>query len=563
MKTSSNYLVKVLATGFVVLLLFAIVLFWCRFGAEERLVVGMPYDAMRVQISPSGLLPDAVEREPNVSELSVASGTFAHLSLTHFLGLPAYVTSVLPGGSRSDVVHYDSDADWAYFDRTRGQMVLRKTDSQTHRVVTFYAGPDGMSDAPDAEHGRFVEPMIARSWTAYIVYDRSRQRFFAIDWRASSVRVGPPYAEQVPAEPVSIGANWRRGGLDVGWRPPMVQVPRARDPGDTQPQHESRFTMQFGFGDPGGYLPVVGASGRIDLLDCQSLKLIPLRASLPAPRTLYGQDSSRPSRLLEYGVQLVGVGRDAEYLGMVAGSVSRQGMSMALGVFDKSGRQIKAATTVLESTSRAGRPHVVPSERVALFGVPWAPALTVFKYALESMHPPVLTLASFFTADDVEARASHRALFLMPNSFVALQRDQVRRSIFAQLPGALWTMVPAFLLAGLLAWRVARDAAVVGLAGNTRAGWFVATLAFGLPAYITYRLTRLQAALVTCTNCGLPRRPDMDRCHRCRSLWRVPELVPPAWRVLDGTLPSSEQPEESEKNSAEPEQKLDSPVESM
>jgi hypothetical protein len=25
----------------------------------------------------------------------------------------------------------------------------------------------------------------------------------------------------------------------------------------------------------------------------------------------------------------------------------------------------------------------------------------------------------------------------------------------------------------------------------------------------------------------------MDRCHRCNSTWRVPELIPPAWRVID------------------------------
>lgn len=27
----------------------------------------------------------------------------------------------------------------------------------------------------------------------------------------------------------------------------------------------------------------------------------------------------------------------------------------------------------------------------------------------------------------------------------------------------------------------------------------------------------------------------MDRCHRCKSEWLVPELTPPTWRVLDST----------------------------
>jgi len=35
----------------------------------------------------------------------------------------------------------------------------------------------------------------------------------------------------------------------------------------------------------------------------------------------------------------------------------------------------------------------------------------------------------------------------------------------------------------------------------------------------------------------------MDRCHRCKSEWLVPELTPPTWRVLDGTEQKAEQAE--------------------
>jgi uncharacterized paraquat-inducible protein A len=61
----------------------------------------------------------------------------------------------------------------------------------------------------------------------------------------------------------------------------------------------------------------------------------------------------------------------------------------------------------------------------------------------------------------------------------------------------------------------------------------IGTIAFGLTAYITYRLTQPKITLVTCTNCGKLRRPDMARCHRCGSKWHIPELTPPAWRVVD------------------------------
>jgi len=90
-------------------------------------------------------------------------------------------------------------------------------------------------------------------------------------------------------------------------------------------------------------------------------------------------------------------------------------------------------------------------------------------------------------------------------------------------------------LAIWLATRVSKDAVVVGLSENARAYWIIGTLAFGLTAYITYRLTRPKITLVTCPNCGKMRRPDMAKCHRCKSDWLVPELRPPVWRVLKGT----------------------------
>jgi len=82
--------------------------------------------------------------------------------------------------------------------------------------------------------------------------------------------------------------------------------------------------------------------------------------------------------------------------------------------------------------------------------------------------------------------------------------------------------------------RAGKDAAVVDLSQNTRRWWILGTIAFGLPAYITYKLPWPKVALVTCANCGRPRRPDTDICHRCGSKWDVPELTPPKWRVLNG-----------------------------
>jgi hypothetical protein len=89
------------------------------------------------------------------------------------------------------------------------------------------------------------------------------------------------------------------------------------------------------------------------------------------------------------------------------------------------------------------------------------------------------------------------------------------------------------MLGLLLAWAANRNAVLVGLSQRARFWWILATIAFGLSAYITYRLTRPKITLVTCVNCGKLRRPDMENCHRCGARWLVPELAPPLWRVIN------------------------------
>ena len=93
----------------------------------------------------------------------------------------------------------------------------------------------------------------------------------------------------------------------------------------------------------------------------------------------------------------------------------------------------------------------------------------------------------------------------------------------------------------------------MGLSKQERTLWTLGAFALGLPAYITYRLTRPKVTLVTCANCGKSRRPDMDKCHRCGSPWVVPELTPPAWRVLG-------EPEPAEENSLSREPRADMQV---
>jgi len=284
----------------------------------------------------------------------------------------------------------------------------------------------------------------------------------------------------------------------------------------------------------------------VDLLDPNTLEVVGSAGALPRPASFIGFGSCKPRDLLAYNVRLVDVLATKEelargepsrrYAGMIAATVSRQGTSMAVEVFDRDGRTVRSACrgtfpyAQYATRPRSDTPRVALAKDV-LSGVTRHPVDTGPKYLLESLHPPVLTLASFFTAYSFDAGATHRALFLMPNSFVALQRDG-QASLPLNTLWALLVMIPAMLLSSLMAWRVTRDAAIIGLSRRERRLWLVGTFLFGLPAYVTYRLMRPKCVLTLCGECGRGRRVDRDVCHHCGSGWDTPSLESPAWRVI-------------------------------
>ena len=538
--SSTSRSMTIISTGFMVLVLLTISLFWGRYLCDGLLVEKM---RGRVKIIPSGLLPMKIENDPNVIDHSYASAGVSrrpeynsivgHLfrpsgvlydllepfeaSHHHLerLGIIEYFQSI---GRGKRYTCYGHPLHLVHLDEVEGQLVYRRTDVNSwngrfawkwKKVKKLYVGPKGVSETANSALGRFGSLVIYfrprflyfNPATLCLVYDGKSRCFFAIDFENQTVQKGPELQDSA-IRPIDIGASAELNACRVDFDLPTKE-----------------YGSPIGKLTSSGYLPIVDESGRIDLLDPNTLELLGPAGYLPRPKSLCGWGSQKPKDILAYDVKLISIGpyqTKGEYLGMVVGSLSRQGTSMTLAVFDKEGNRVKTTHT-----------------KTTFFEVPWGPELAMTKYLFESLHPPVLTLASFFTAYSFEAGSTHRALFFMPNSFVALLRDR-EGSIFFTFLIALLIMLPAMLLSGFLSWLVVRDAIAVGFSSNSRRIWMLGTLAFGLTAYITYRLTRPKITLVTCQNCGKPRRPDMAKCHRCGSKWNIPELTPPAWRVLGG-----------------------------
>ena len=582
-----SYPVKVFATGFVVLALLSIPLFWFRFACETSLTVRMPYDAKRVFIRPSGLVPPEFENDPNVTSHSIVSARMRSKS-PRSLGIFDYFIARFPGGRRSNVYFFESYRNWMYFDKKTGRIVHLYAEKQTmpdkttlRKEVQLYIGPEGASETQDKTLGRFIDPIIDRSWIdriqresrELIIFDKNLRCFFKINFNQRAVIKGPKVGKNDRHhKPIQIGqlskTTFELSYLN--WSPPKFRVP------DEVPNKTGYSTAELKpiiptdyLCDAGPYLLVLDKSGRIDLLDKETLEFVTstpefpgVAGRLPGPETYFDSRSSvTPRELLNYEVwplalttcffenpeevrvtfgdpsylfKRLPVRVDRKYLGMFAASVSRDGTAMALTVFDENGKAIKSEYTRLPKYESSSTTYLRSSKAV-FFEAPWSPALTIGKFLAENLHPPILSVASYFTASAFEADAGHRALFSLPNSFIAMKAGDRGENFAERFMSALWLILPSIILAIWLACRVSKNAVVVGLSENARAYWIIGTLAFGLTAYITYRLTRPKITLVTCPNCGKMRRPDMPKCHRCKSDWHVPELIPPAWRVIDGT----------------------------
>jgi hypothetical protein len=586
MKSKIDYTVKVFATGFIVLLFSSLLLFWIREICESSLSVKKP-DEMGIRREPSGLVPEEFENDPNVNVHSRVSA-HAHINDPLWFGIIDSVEARVPGGRLSSAYFFGSENNCMYFDKKSGLIAYNYLDFQampdkrrTLKSVRVFVGPEGISQIKDNALGRFVEPIIDRGWIhrpykhtrELIVYDKKLRRFFKIDFIKRDVTKGPELVKKVVRhKPIRIGRLKKSRWLHSNWDPPKVKktseepnVPAYSYPaGGPKPIIPTEQARQSG-----PYLPVLDESGRIDLLDRQSLEFVKGfgfnsgGGRLLNPEELIGSRKyARAEDLLAYDVfplflttlfydgnqesEQVFFGEPSvpfdpgptrikrEYLGMFTASLSRSGTGLSLTIWNDEGREIIKPGAVTQE--RGPRTVAHRYKRTVYFKPSWESIFTVGKYLAEELHPPVLSLASFYTAYNFEAAAGHRALFLLPNSFIAMQGRSRHGNFAERFLSAVWWIFPSIIFSIWLSTRITKDAIVVGLSKDVGLYWIIGTLGFGLVAYITYRLTRPKITLVTCQNCGRMRRPDMDRCHRCKSEWLVPELAPPAWRVLEGAV---------------------------
>jgi hypothetical protein len=137
------------------------------------------------------------------------------------------------------------------------------------------------------------------------------------------------------------------GVLDLYWMPPVIKTPQKYEDvvfysrGAHLPIRETDSAYR-----PDRCVLVLDESGRIDLLDKETLEFAGTAGFLPSPRTLFPTNKrATPDDLLAYRVLPVAFKEGHKYRGLFAAAVSREGTALALAVFDEKGALISSDET--------------------------------------------------------------------------------------------------------------------------------------------------------------------------------------------------------------------------
>lgn len=407
----------------------------------------------------------------------------------------------------------------------------KEAQPKQKKPVNIYFGPNGSGEKPSSTLGRFRHPISAALMTreGIIVYERSQPYFYRIEVLEQKVTKGPKLPNKTTYLQLAC-LQKAPGIISLVWNQPYKVQEDSAEQTDTQqrriPIHvpiEMKTPWQSWYADD--FIPVLNEEGIIERLDVETLEITGTLGHLAAGT------ASRPSDFLAYDVKFVVAG--GEYQGLAVACLDRNMQKAAIASFDNQGAKLQDNDSQNKIRNSQQVNYSTMDIANTLKQYPMASLYKVTKFLLEALNPLAVNMVSCYTAGEWEAISSRQALFFLSDTYTGqtVLRDDNELTAGLHVIGF---SLPVCLYSLVLAWRVSKNAKQVGLSKNMQTFWIILVIFFGIPAYITYRLTRPEMVLVSCRNCGQMRRPDQELCHQCKSPWLVPELVPPAWQVREG-----------------------------
>ena len=119
------------------LLLFLLLLYWLRLWCDFSLLENAPSQIQKVTIEPSGLIPESIENDPNVTRQSSVTASFNNPN-PKALGAFEYLTNRIPVMNETNTFRLNTrqNRDWTglYLDSDTGLLVNRSHENN-HKTL--------------------------------------------------------------------------------------------------------------------------------------------------------------------------------------------------------------------------------------------------------------------------------------------------------------------------------------------------------------------------------------------------------------------------------------------
>jgi hypothetical protein len=574
MKSKQNFC-SVLAVGFILFFFWSVALYWLNRTCDEVVSAFLPRninvqepEELKVEMpGPGYYRPGSLNCSlPDLNESGLEQ------SMQRLLAAPEEQTYMEFRENRSCWIAF-------VYDNTLRQILVRRTESVNRQIsqkTLGYIGPKGYSDTKNPGLGAFgtllsMTPYFNHnkplSAFHFFLYEPSGQRFYRIDMNvhqildkgsvfytlaADSIKITEgPVINQPDWQPAEI-KQILSGKMYITYIPAAQRIrkfhPFAADqyPGvDPQTMPDSGDTYIDNITIPNAPrvrwpekdLLVLHSSGRIDYVAGNTLSVVRTAGYLPKVGFYTHSKSRNLHDLGGYGITALMEPNDV-YRGIAVAAASRDGLTMQMDFYDDKGNACEIKSLKLY--------HFYNCSLYTLTNYPAGPVYLLSRYLAENLQSPLLRLLDMPAAKWVQAQNRQNTIFVQPNSLIGLMKFESDR--FGFWLQFLLLMLPSLIISIWLGILARKRAALLGYSELSKDGWFIAILALGIPAYITFRLTLPKQRMVTCANCGNLRRVEFETCQSCKRDWQKTKSLTtaPDWSVRDTAKTDTDTPVKSE-----------------
>jgi hypothetical protein len=503
---------------------------------------------------PTGFWDSEKSREPN----AVISPGFLQCTKNYipqgYLGLfHSDFAAQLKTACRSEIYSLDTnknEREAFIYDYTSKKLVINyiaKSGNQQTIKVLGYVGPKGFSATSNIELGTFENPLFAKSIRSdsdkptFFIYDNGKKRFYRVELCLDTIKVVEgPCINLLDWTPIQLDIVNPSTNFNLDWDSPkkltkVLPTSKRNHPDESSFEENTRYIPLKNAPHmnrwPRNFL-VLHQNGIIDCIDGDTLQFRNHAAKLPS-LGFYENNASRPQDMAAFDAFGL-YDPNERCLGTAVAALSRDNITMALDFYNAQGGLVQSNITKIYNRSKmtpeiaSGYTVVVNARNGHLY--------LVVRYLLENLQPPLLRLLDMPAASWMEPDERYSTFFVHPNSLIGLMKFEYDRfGFWIQL---VFLMLPSLAIGIWLGFKARQKAASLGYDQLSRDAWFITVLAFGIPAYITFKLLVPKERMVTCANCGNLRRVEFETCQSCKRDWQKTRdlTTAPDWSVRDTDL---------------------------